>query len=89
MHRLQYPCTCRTLGISADIHKLPRGNANDVWRRWPPYRVDPQISITLPPSINLRNPSFDTVFLDQERIITRDRLNCEIGVTIGQSGFTL
>jgi hypothetical protein len=31
MHRLQYPRTCRTFGISADMHKLPRGNENSVW----------------------------------------------------------
>ena len=29
----QYPRTCRTFGISADMHKLPRGNENSVWPR--------------------------------------------------------
>src|ERR1043166_2195422 len=31
MHRLQYPSTWRTSGISADIRKLPRGNASCMW----------------------------------------------------------
>jgi hypothetical protein len=48
-------------------------------RTWPPYRVDRQVSIKLPPSNYLRKPSFDTAFLDQERIITLDRPDCEIG----------
>jgi hypothetical protein len=46
---------------------------------WPPYRVDRQVSIKLQPSNYLRKPSFDTAFLDQERMITLDRRNCEIG----------
>jgi len=45
-------------------------------RTWPPYRVDRQVSIKLPPSNYLRKPSFDTAFLD---LITLDRRNCEIG----------
>ena len=79
MHRLQYPCTCRTFGISADMHKLPRGNEYGVGRTWLPYRVNRQVNIKLPPSDYLRKLSFHTVFLDQERIMTRDRANCEIG----------
>ncbi len=31
MQRLQYPCTCRTFGISADMHKLPRGYGYRTW----------------------------------------------------------
>jgi hypothetical protein len=31
MQRLQYPCTCRTSAISADMNKLPRGRGHRVW----------------------------------------------------------
>jgi hypothetical protein len=61
------------------MHKLPRGNEYGVGRTWLPYRVNRQANIKLPPSDYLRKLSFHTVFLDQERIITRDRANCEIG----------
>jgi len=44
-----------------------------------PYRANRQVIIKLPPSNYLRKPSFDTAFLDQERIITLDRPDCEIG----------
>jgi len=53
--------------------------SNACGRTWPPYRVDRQISIKLPPSDYLRKLCFDTVFLDQERVIPLDRPNCEIG----------
>jgi hypothetical protein len=63
MHRLQYPCTCRTFGISADMHKLPRGNA--CGRIWLPHRAHRQVSQAA--AIRLSAEAvFDTVFFDQK-----------------------
>jgi hypothetical protein len=72
-------------GISADMHKLPLAATTAACgRTWPPYRVDRQIIIGLPPSDYLRKLSFDTVFIDQERIITLHPPIARSAVSIGQ-----